>query len=463
MSQLSESSRSAKKQGHASWALLWRLHYTIGILILPVLVLLCITGSIYLFKPQIEAFEEARIHGQASPLRGDEVAISADLLLSNVMLRHQGAGFVRYVMPKSDDRTAEFELLVSKDQQRTKLTLWVDQYTGAILAEKNSDRRFLHIVKKLHSELLLGSWGSYLVEFVASWAIVLVVLGIYLKLKKRAQRSNSSAGTASWRNRHGNWGLRLALPVLLMLLTGLPWTQFWGNGFKAAKETFGWEGPGQEWFVTLQSNSIAHSAPLDIPSESLWEINESQQAGQHHHHERSAVSAFDNKALTIKLADIVTKPELERLPHPIYIMPPKPDNGVWTVRAMPADRSQRVTVHYDQHDASEIMRIGFADHHPVQRAVSHGISLHEGALFGLPNLILALATAAGLASLGVTGLWLWVQRWRAGVVRNSASVTSLPSTPLLAVLSSLALFLPAVGLSVLGLMTYRLILSLYRS
>jgi uncharacterized iron-regulated membrane protein len=60
------------------------------------------------------------------------------------------------------------------------MVAWVNGYNGEIVHLEYVDQQLLKVVKKLHSELLAGSTGSYVVEFLASWMIVLIVSGIYL-------------------------------------------------------------------------------------------------------------------------------------------------------------------------------------------------------------------------------------------------------------------------------------------
>ena len=44
--------------GPSLYRALWRWHFYAGLLCVPFVVLLAITGSIYLFKPQVEAFAD---------------------------------------------------------------------------------------------------------------------------------------------------------------------------------------------------------------------------------------------------------------------------------------------------------------------------------------------------------------------------------------------------------------------
>ena len=40
----------------ATYRLIWRWHFYAGVFCLPFIVVLCLSGAIYLFKPQIDAY-----------------------------------------------------------------------------------------------------------------------------------------------------------------------------------------------------------------------------------------------------------------------------------------------------------------------------------------------------------------------------------------------------------------------
>ena len=67
---------------------IWRWHFYAGLFVLPFIMVLSLTGSIYLFKPQIDRWEE-----RAYRNLGSEGAVSPDRQLAAVMaalvyLRH---------------------------------------------------------------------------------------------------------------------------------------------------------------------------------------------------------------------------------------------------------------------------------------------------------------------------------------------------------------------------------------
>ena len=350
---------------------LWRWHFLAGLVVCPFAILLSITGSIYLFKPQIDNYQEASINALAPVVEQGSPALASSTHIQALLARHPESHFKRLILAKPGDRSLEIEL-VNADSE--KVIYWVDSISGQVLASKNSDQRFMQLVKKLHSELLLGNLGSYVVELMASWLIILVITGLYLWLSKPDNRkaakklvSPQVSGVAAdkkWRSLHGVVGLWFTVPIILLLLSGLPWTQLWGAGFDKVKAMAGWQGPGQVWFVTLQSERPDGEA-LKIPESSLWEIS----SDPHTHHSETAagdVSSSHPDSLDLSILDVIEhKPQVVAMTPPVQIAPPKPNNGVWTVRSMPGQRSDRETIHFDQYSAQQIQRIGFEDHHPL--------------------------------------------------------------------------------------------------
>lgn len=427
---------------------IWRWHFYAGLLSLPIAILLSITGTIYVFKPQIEQWQDNSIYRSAEALQKDSI-LSADELYAAALNHYPEAKLKRYLLPKPGDVAAKIELVI-KGQKHM---LWLHRNSGEILYKTPSDSQFLSIVKNLHGELLAGSNGSYVVEFVASWMIVLIVSGIYLYWP--TNRSQSFSVTlrdillprfrgvpkrTMLRNLHGSVGLWFSLLILVFLLTGLPWTQLWGNGFKKIQNTMQWGGPGQEWRITLKSGDKPSATAPKSDGLDLWSIdgNEGDVVLQ---------STPQVQGKRVSMQSIVNKPEVHVLAHPVQLQAPKADNGVWTVRSMTAYRPDRVTLHYDQWTGEPIMRIGFEDYHPVKQTVSYGIALHEGALFGFLNQILAATIAMSLVVLSISGALMWWQRRPKGkLAAPKRTVNGKASTGVVLITLVLAAFLPMVAI-----------------
>lgn len=428
---------------------IWRWHFLAGLLIVPFAVLLSASGALYLFKPQFIQWQEARIHAEA-PSAASNIALSMDTLLAAAQRAQPGSELVKITLPRTpEDRSVELDL---RDANAV-WTLWVDRYSGELLHRARADQQLMAWTKRLHGSLLLGDRGSLVVELMASWMIVMLVTGLYLwwprgtpwwrTLFPRLTRQGGIR--AFWRRLHGAVGLWFSGAILLLLLSGLPWTTVWGGGFDWVQRTMGWDGPGQEWVVTLQSGAQPAGHHGGADGLSLWERG---------HDNGNPVTLQSGPAapatLPQTLQAIVARVTPEQLPPPVELRPPRGENGVWTVRSMTQNRPLRETVHYDRWTGAEIMRIRFADYHPVQRTVSYGIALHEGALFGWLNQLLALLTALAVIGLSVSGTIVWWKRRPKGRL----GIPPLPQDAgiprgLTALVIGCGLLLPLLGLSLL--------------
>lgn len=437
---------------------LWRWHFIAGLVVCPFAILLSITGAIYLFKPQVESFQENSINALAPAVEEGSQPIALDRQIKTLLADNPGASLSRIVLDKPGDRSLEIELLDNQGEARL---FWVDTLSGQLLATVQSQQQFMYWVKKLHSELLLGSAGSYVVELMASWLIILVFSGLYLWLLKSEKRKSraelvvpSTEGKTPvkrWQNLHSVAGFWFAIPIVVLLLTGLPWTQLWGSGFDRIKEFAGINGPGQVWFVTLKSQD-PDAVVADIPQSSLWEISDT--GHDHHGHQGSLVSA-DPSTLNLQMLNhIRSSTEVVQLIHPVQITPPKPDNGVWTVRSMNPERSLRETIHFDQYSGEQIMHIVFGDHHPLERFVSHGVSLHEGALFGWFNQLFGLLTALAVICISCLGLYSWWLRKPVDTKNSNPDGVGKASPGWVCLIVIFGLLLPAAGISFLLIFLY---------
>jgi|TARA_B110000503_G_C7127533_1_gene405354 uncharacterized iron-regulated membrane protein len=160
---------------------LWRWHFFAGLIVCPFTCLLAITGSIYLFKPQVDAYIESSVNARAPAIAAGTAVISSDQLLSGLLANQPEARLKMLVLAKPDDRSIEIELIQVNGAAEI---FWLDRYTGTVLDSALSSERFLNVVKRIHGELLLGDLGSYFVELMASWLVVLILTGLYLWLAK---------------------------------------------------------------------------------------------------------------------------------------------------------------------------------------------------------------------------------------------------------------------------------------
>lgn len=426
----------------------WRWHFLAGLMVVPFVIILALTGSIYLFKPQYDAVIESSINQRASEASCGTSVIAGGVVLEKALGAYPDSRLVRMILPTSDDDpTLEAEIMTGAGEART---LWLDKTTADILHDTSTGARFMNVVKAVHGTLLGGDRGSLIVEIMACWTLILLVTGLYLwwprgmpwwrALVPEFRRNGSKRET--WKKVHGATGSWIGMLAVIMLLSGLPWTQVWGEGFTRAKALAGLKSPGQEWFVTLQS---ADPHGIHEMGGTLWETANVPVD------EMEAASANMIDATPLSIQSVVSQASAEDFAPPVWVQPPRGENGVWTIRGMNPNRMKQETVHYDRWTGEEVMRIRFADHNVADRIMALGVSFHEGALFGWLNQILGLIAALGVVVLSVTGTVMWWKRRPAGQL----AVPAMPADRRIAggvfvVIIALCLFLPMAGATLLA-------------
>lgn len=424
---------------------IWRWHFFAGLMVIPFAVILAITGAVYLFNPQFEAAEEGAINATATPISAQ--TLPADQLVATAVAAHPGSSLVRMILARSEtDATAEIELRTSDGLRM----LWLDRSSGDILRDVSSASRPLQFIKRIHGTLLSGNVGSLVVETMACWMIILVVTGVYLWWPRNiawwrvfVPKFGEGGRRETWRKLHGMAGAWIGAIVLSLLLSGLPWTQVWGDGFTRAKALAGLESPGQEWFVTLQSGDPhAHHSASAAAGAELWDVEDGAVA--------VISTAPAHTASPVSMQAIVDKVMRQGLVAPVQVQPPIGENGVWTIRAMSPHRPSQETIHYDRWSGEEVMRIRFEDHNIADRIAAFGVTFHEGALFGWLNQVVGVIAALGVVLISVSGAVMWWKRKPA----NRIGVPPMPAERRIAagvigLIIALGLFLPMAGVTLL--------------
>lgn len=410
-----------------------RWHFYAGLFVLPFILILSITGSIYLFKPQIDRWEERAYRGF-----GEAGAAPADRLLAVALAANPGARFNQYRLPERSGDAAMIELILADGGRR-------DVYVspqGALLGAVDPDRRISETVARIHGSLLLGRWGDRLVELAASWTIVMILTGLYLWWPRPFRAGGvlyprlSLKGRALLRDIHAVTGFWIAGLVLLMLASGLPWAGAWGTAFK---------------WVRTELNL------MDGPPD--WKIGAGSDEAHDHHGTAMVMPAPPVVARGgLPLSAFVTKAAAEHLAFPALVLPPHaqqrfgpPTGNVWTVKSEAQNRLLDRQVSYDPVTGVELARSGFADKHVIDRAVSIGIAWHEGQLFGPANQLLGVVTALGLVCASIIGVLAWLRRRPRGRL-GAPPAGKAGGPPVIAAIMVLAILLPLFGLSLIGLL-----------
>jgi uncharacterized iron-regulated membrane protein len=357
------------------------------------------------------------------------------------------------------NRSTEVELTTT--DERT-LTVFVNPYTSQILGDRNEDYNLQSIARKLHGELMIGKIGDYLVELAACWGLVLLITGLYLWLPRRGfsvwgtllPRWWSKNKRVFWRDLHAVPGFYGVLLIGFLILTGLPWSGFWGETFAQVSNHF----PAQMWNdvpkSTVLTGSLNRNGDRIVP----WAVEQlpmpqSTASGHQHHQGHNGASATVIRegiptGTPVNLDSVIALAQAKGAPAGFNVSLPGGETGVYTVSAFPNDPTQEVTMHIDQYSGKVLADVRWQDYGLVPKVVELGTAVHMGRYFGLGNQLLMLLACLLVIILCVSGLVMWWQRRPAGKI----GVPALPDhvqqwkTPL-AVVAILGLAFPLVGFS----------------
>ncbi|MDF1996421.1 PepSY-associated TM helix domain-containing protein [Peribacillus frigoritolerans] len=422
-----------KQPNTSLYRTVWRWHFYAGIIFAPLLIILAVTGSIYLFKPQIEQVLYQDYQG-VTPL-GDRLPASQQI--ENVKELYPDAVVTKYHPGENASRSSEVSITSNKES----LTIFMDPYTGKSIGELNDEDRIMDKIEEIHGELMAGTLGDRIVELAACWAVVLIVSGIYLWYPRKKQ---SFSGVLFPRLNKGKHIFRRdlhAVPafwitagMLFLIMTGLPWSGFWGNNFQLLATNSGSGYPPSIWTGSAPTSSIKTKDIADVP----W-------AAENLDVPLSDIQGF----LPLSIDDVVTIANREGM-HPSYsINIPQETDGVYTLSAFPPKAQDEATIHIDQYSGAVLADYRYDHYGLIGKIVAWGITLHKGTQFGLINQIISLLICLGIMLVACSGFYLW---WK----RKPKKSLGAPKAPqiknvklFLFLLIGLGILFPLVGLSLI--------------
>ncbi|RYD90643.1 MAG: PepSY domain-containing protein, partial [Sphingomonadales bacterium] len=288
--------------------------------------------------------------------------------------------------------------------------------------------------------------GSYVVELAASWAIVMILSGLFLWWP----RGGGMAGILyprlrpgrMWRDLHAVTGFWISFFALFMLLSGLPWATSWGSYLKAVRAVAEGSASRPDWMIG--------AAPMNHGTTAMMGEH-AEHGGMTMAHPPTSSEPLDRLIAAIRPLGLAA---------PVLIAPPTAPDQLWTAKSDAANRPLRSELGLDGASGQILTRKDFAERRLVDRIVGYGIAVHEGQLFGLANQLLNLAIAIGLVLLSVSSVVLWWRRKPDEVLGAPPALGGPPvAIGFVALLICLGLLLPLFGATMVAvLLIERLVL-----
>ncbi|WP_163099207.1 PepSY-associated TM helix domain-containing protein [Peribacillus alkalitolerans] len=429
---MKENDQSSKKHLYRA---IWRWHFYAGVIFAPILIMLAVTGAIYLYKPQIQEImykDLYEVKQQGNPLSANEQVIK-------VQEQYPDSPITRVRPADSPTRSTE----VGIDHKGENMTIFINPYNGKIMGDLKDDSMFMEFVKKLHGELMVGTIGDRIVELAACWAIILLVTGLYLWFPRDKNWNGffnirlKQGKRTFYRDLHVFLGFWLSLFIILLILTGLPWAGFMGDKINQVATSTQSGYPNALWDEVPESY---------VPTKSVGTV---PWAAENMPLPKSNINGTNGIFLN-SVVEIAEK----RNVHPGYnIYLPGDETGVYTVSVFPTFPKDQATLHIDQYSGKVLADLRFDDYGWMAKVIEVGIALHEGRYFGPFNQFLGLLTCLGLVLIVWSGFIMWWKRRPTGKLgAPTLSNQFKMSKTLIAITILLGILLPLVGISLLAVL-----------
>jgi uncharacterized iron-regulated membrane protein len=407
---LAEGSTSAGRFYRAAW----RWHFYAALFVLPFLMILPVSGALMLLRAPLESV----VYSDLLHVDPGDRATSAETQLHAVRQAFPDSQVLLYVPPRSSDQATQFSITPPGHaahgghggHDAPSLTVFVDPYSAAVLGSVDPATTFYAWARAIHSSLLLGQIGDYLIEIAAGLAVLMVVSGLYLAWprngKAALQPRLPPRHRSHWRGLHGLLGLTLALPLLFFLISGLTWTSVWGGQLTQAWSTL----PGTTFKAPTGTDTHADLNRAGL-EEMPWALAQ------------TPLPASGSGTGAPGISGPVDLDSLGRFAasegfdaYRVHL--PRGPEGVWTISAttIAGDTQNPLTeriLHLDRDSGRVLADVRFDDYSLPGQAMAASIPLHQGDL-GIWNVLLNLALCGGVMAIALSGTVMCWKRRPAG-------------------------------------------------
>ena len=388
----------AAERGISLYRAIWRWHFFAGLLVIPFMISLAVTGGLYLFNDEID--DTVFAYRNIVPAGTERLPPSA--IVATAVESVPGSAAVSYRTPAGADRSARVTVGIGK----AKMLVFVDPYTGAILDHVAPTDEFNQVVEDLHSLDYFGKSVETIIEIVAGFAILLVFTGIYLGWPRQQTGGvltvrGTPARRVFWRDLHAVTGMVAGLLIVFLAFSGLLWSGYWGATVNAKLTAMGLGYPAVLWDEVPTSTKVS----TDVLPRANWLMENAPVPTS------SGVGA---EPVGIDRA-VAIADEAGMLPG-YELALPTDESGVYTAAIFPAELARERTIHIDQYSGKPLVDVAFGDYPALGKAIEWSINVHKGQEWGRANQLLMLAACLSIVLISLSAVVMWWKRRPAGRV-----------------------------------------------
>jgi len=398
MSETASSNETIAKRASSRklYQLIIRWHFFCGLLFIPLIIVISISGCIYLFEDEYEEF----MYQDLLFVNPAESVLPASTLMAKAKLAVPGLRASQFKRFAEKERSVEIifkakkmkhmemsmewagdgpeKVLMVMNEERT--SVFLNPYTGEILGTMKSSDRLMGFMKDLHGNLLTGKVGTKFVELTSCWVMMLMTTGLIMwwprgktgVMGTLIPRLNTNK-RLFWRDLHAVPAFYFSFFIIFLIISGLPWTDVWGDAFKSIQR------------------DLKMSAPAGF-------------------HSRELKSRYFMGAEQISIDQVISEAKKRGYQGELNVKIPKDLRDTYAIQRNSDDPAERPSMHFNQY-TGEVLASSDWDKVPLlAKSVSYGIKLHRGEYFGVWNLVLVLVTTLVLIFMAISGIVLWLQR-----------------------------------------------------
>ncbi|MEK4485588.1 PepSY domain-containing protein [Psychrobacillus sp. FSL H8-0484] len=435
----------------------WRWHFYAGIFIAPLLITLTISGIGYLFYTNVEnQMYDHLFFGDSTKSEN----VSIDEAIENAENQYDGYSVTKLIVLK-DDYNTRFTMTNTEGDQKY---VFIDDH-NQIVGSQNAATTYSNVMRGLHSSLFVGGTVvNYLVELAACWAIFLLVSGVYMSFKGKVFKRQK--GTKNKRQDHKKLhsitGTIIAIPMVILIFTGLPWSALMGNFIYSTAQSH----------PSLGFTELNEVPPTSDINEIPWATRKNEaptSSDAHAHHNGMAGMSNMTDSNKISVQQLMEKVDESQISKPYSIVYPTGEDGVYTVSkgsntgvtGLDVSPYEEMTTYFDQYSGKLISKVDYEDYGILGKWFTWGIPLHEGHLFGWPNKIINLLVCLAFLTVIIWGYKMWLDR------KMKGKLSAPPKTPIgksfvgfIILLVILGIIMPLFGLSLIVIAFIELIIYL---
>lgn len=379
------------------------LHLWLGLASGIVVLILGITGCLYVFQKEISDIVYHKQLYVTPPANAVTLPVSRLKEIAQKALNSPNVNVTTYTDPEKAWEFLYFKRgdkdgLTFFDEVETYKSAFINPYTGQLTGIMDYEKNFFVIVKYLHWSLLLNTkYGQPIVAYSTLIFVIMLITGLILWWPKNLKKSNfNKSFKIKWKAKfkrlnydlHNVPGFYALLITLVLALTGMVWGMSWFQTIVyvvASQSTT----PPKQGQLSSDSTAIAVKKPLDIAfAVARDQFKDARRIGLFFSGERKSevISAYGYRG----------------------------NEDYYDVDVL----------QFDQFTGALLGRENFKDKNNGEKIISMNYDIHVGVVLGLTGKILAFFGSFIAASLPVTGFMIWLGRKNKKQVKPVSSLAA---------------------------------------